>query len=79
MDEQKTSINKPVAVELVKGETYKWCTCDFSQTQPFCDASHKGKTDLKSLHFTAEKDGKAYLCQCKKTKNPPYCDGSHTK
>jgi CDGSH iron-sulfur domain-containing protein 3 len=66
----------PISVELIKGETYYWCSCGRSAKQPFCDGSHKG-TSFKPLVFTPEKDGTAYLCACKHTKNPPYCDGSH--
>jgi CDGSH iron-sulfur domain-containing protein 3 len=66
----------PIPVELKKGETYYWCSCGRSGTQPFCDGSHKG-TSFEPLAFTADKDDTAYLCACKHTKNPPYCDGSH--
>ena len=33
---------EPVLVELVAGETYWWCRCGRSQSQPFCDGSHEG-------------------------------------
>jgi len=80
MEFEITSQNKPQAVELEAGKLYKWCTCDYSMIQPLCDATHKLlPIDNKSLHFTPEKSGKAFLCQCKKTKNAPYCDGSHAK
>jgi len=67
----------PIAVDLKKGQTYYWCACGRSASQPFCDGSHKG-TSFTPLAFTAEKDETAYLCACKQTKNPPYCDGTHT-
>ncbi len=68
--------NKPVAVELKKGEEYYFCVCGRSADQPFCDGSHAG-TGFKPRGFTAESSEKAYLCQCKHTANPPYCDGTH--
>ncbi|HEY5561076.1 MAG TPA: CDGSH iron-sulfur domain-containing protein [Clostridiaceae bacterium] len=69
---QKSSFH----VEVKKGETYYWCACGRSASQPFCDGQHKG-TSFNPFPFTAEKDGKVKLCGCKHTKNPPYCDGTH--
>lgn len=66
----------PILVELKKGETYYWCTCSKSTSQPFCNGAHVG-TSFVPLAFTAEKDETAHICTCKHTKNPPYCDGSH--
>ncbi len=66
----------PYAVEVKENETYHWCSCGRSNTQPFCDGSHKG-TGFEPVAFTAEKDDKLYFCGCKKTKNAPFCDGTH--
>ncbi len=66
---------KPVKVTLEPGEHY-WCACGRSQSQPFCDGSHRG-TVFKPLAFTVEKQKTAVLCLCKHTKKPPYCDGAH--
>ncbi len=68
--------NKPVKVELNKGEEYHFCVCGRSKNQPFCDGSHVG-TGFKPKPFVAADEGDAFLCQCKHTQNPPYCDGSH--
>jgi len=70
--------NKPTKVTMTKGESYYFCTCGRSASQPFCDGSHKG-TDFKPQPFTAEEDGDAYLCACKHSANTPFCDGSHKK
>ena len=67
---------KPVGVELEAGESYAFCTCGRSKTQPFCDGSHQG-TGFVSLKFSVEKSGKKMLCACKQTATPPYCDGTH--
>ena len=68
----------PIRVDLKEGETYAWCRCGISKTQPFCDGSHKG-TEFAPLVFKAETSEEAFLCQCKGTANPPHCDGTHKK
>ena len=70
--------NKPIKAILVKGETYYFCACGKSKSQPFCDGSHAG-TNIQPKNFVAEKDGDAYLCNCKYTCKSPMCDGSHRK
>ena len=61
----------PKKIRLEAGETYYWCACGRSSTQPFCDGSHKG-TDFKPLAFKADETGDAYLCMCKHTGSPPF-------
>ncbi len=65
-----------MVVELEKGEENYFCACGESNSQPYCDGSHR-TTEFQPLPFTAEETGTAYLCMCKQTKNPPYCDGTH--
>ncbi|TNV80552.1 hypothetical protein FGO68_gene2574 [Halteria grandinella] len=70
---------KPYKVGLVQGETYSWCTCGQSATQPFCDNSHKD-THLKPMVFVHEQPtGNYLLCGCKNNKKESgaHCDGSH--
>lgn len=76
MDKPVIALTEPIAVDLKKGQTYAWCACGRSETQPFCDGSHTGTT-FEPLIFTAEEDKKAFLCACKHTKKPPFCDGAH--
>ena len=70
--------NKPVKVELKKGQEYYFCNCGRSNNQPFCDGSHAG-TDFTPLAFSAEEDADAYLCACKHSANKPFCDESHKR
>ena len=76
MEKPVIAQKSPIPVEVKKGETYYWCACGKSASQPFCDGAHKGSS-FTPLAFTAEKDDTVYLCACKQTKNPPYCDGTH--
>jgi len=57
--------------------TYYWCTCGHSSNQPFCDGTHREKSELKSLKVEVERRSRIAFCMCKQTKTPPYCDGSH--
>ena len=68
--------NKPIKVELTKGDDYFYCTCGKSSKQPFCDGAHRGSS-FTPKKFTADETGDAYLCRCKQTNNAPFCDGSH--
>jgi CDGSH-type Zn-finger protein len=68
--------NKPVKVNLSKGQEYHFCTCGQSKSQPFCDGSHVG-TSFTPKVIVSDKEQEAYLCACKHTRNTPFCDGSH--
>ncbi len=70
---------KPIKVALEADKKYAWCTCSHSESQPFCDGSHRAHNATPSMSFEVEEAKEAYLCTCKKTNNPPYCDGAHNK
>jgi glutamate synthase domain-containing protein 2/CDGSH-type Zn-finger protein len=70
--------NKPVKVNLSKGQEYHFCTCGRSRSQPFCDGSHAG-TAFTPRVIVSEEDQEAYLCACKHTNNAPFCDGTHAR
>ena len=76
MEKPEIAQKAPYSVDVKKGETYYWCACGRSASQPFCDGSHKG-TSFNPLAFTPENDETVHLCGCKQTGNPPYCDGTH--
>jgi CDGSH-type Zn-finger protein len=66
----------PVAVEA--GKSYWWCACGRSQTQPFCDGSHKG-TSFSPIEWQAAAAEEAWFCACKRSGKKPMCDGSHKR
>jgi CDGSH iron-sulfur domain-containing protein 3 len=68
--------DSPYEVECKPG-LHSWCACGFSEHQPFCDGTHREKSEMRSFKFTIDETKQVYLCGCKQTKNPPFCDGSH--
>ena len=69
---------RPIAINVVAGESYWWCACGRSKTQPFCDGSHK-VTSFTPIEFKAAKSEKVFFCTCKRSGKRPLCDGSHKK
>ncbi len=68
--------NGPTGFPVKAGETYWWCACGRSGSQPFCDGSHAG-SGLAPVSYAATEDRTIWFCGCKKTQKPPLCDGSH--
>jgi CDGSH-type Zn-finger protein len=68
----------PYPVDVSAGQKVFWCTCGRSDSQPFCDGSHKD-TSFTPMPYTAEEDKTLYFCGCKHTAGAPLCDGSHNK
>jgi CDGSH-type Zn-finger protein len=69
---------RPIAVDVKAGQSYWWCACGRSKSQPFCDGSHKG-SGFSPLEFKPTQDEEAWFCACKRTAGRPMCDGSHKK
>ena len=78
MSDPVVAQKSPYAVEVEAGKAYWWCACGRSQSQPFCDGSHKD-TGFEPVKYEAEEDGTVYFCGCKNTGGKPLCDGTHAK
>jgi CDGSH-type Zn-finger protein len=76
MDTPVIAQRAPIPVDVEAGKQYFWCACGKSQSQPFCDGSHKGST-LTPVKYVAEESKQVYFCCCKHSKASPLCDGSH--
>ena len=75
MTEPKVAQRSPYVLEVRPGK-YAWCACGRSQSQPYCDGSHRG-TGLSPVVETVTEARKVAWCGCKHTRKPPFCDGSH--
>ena len=77
-------MDKPLYVQkypfVLKGEKkkYAWCACGKSESQPFCDGSHKG-TKFTPIIINNDNEGNIAWYGCKSSANAPYCDGRHSK
>lgn len=56
--------------------TYHWCSCVFSESQPFFDGSHQG-TDLKPVPFQVAEPKQVAICLCKATGNAPFFNDTY--
>ncbi|MBE9564611.1 MAG: CDGSH iron-sulfur domain-containing protein [Proteobacteria bacterium] len=66
----------PFGVVVKKDQTYWWCACGLSKSQPFCDGSHKG-TSFEPIKYVADDNVMVAFCGCKQSRIKPYCDDSH--
>lgn len=76
MDQPRRAADTPFGIDVKAGESYFWCACGQSDSQPFCDGSHKN-SGYSPVRFDATEDGKVFFCGCKQTGSQPLCDGSH--
>lgn len=67
----------PFPIEVKAGKKYFWCACGKSQSQPFCDGSHRG-SEFTPMSYDSEADQTLYFCGCKHSNGKPFCDGTHT-
>ncbi len=75
---EPTIADRQPAVLTLAPETYQWCSCGLSTTQPFCNGSHQG-SEFKPVKFEITEAKQVALCQCKHTSTQPFCDGTHAK
>lgn len=78
MTDPVRAADTPFPVDVEAGNTYFWCACGRSASQPFCDGSHTG-TGLTPVKYDAEASKTLYFCGCKATGGAPLCDGSHNR
>ena len=74
----KSAGNSGVELTLEPGR-FGWCSCGYSERQPFCDDSHRleeNATNRKSYKFEVLETVTVKLCLCKATADPPFCDGT---
>lgn len=76
MSDPITASDSPYPVDVEAGKAYFWCACGRSDTQPFCDGSHKG-TDITPIKYQASESSRVFFCGCKQSTDKPLCDGSH--
>ena len=78
MSEPEIGGRAPIRMNVEAGNSYWWCACGRSKTQPFCDGSHK-VTSFTPVEYKPEVSGQVAFCTCKRSGKKPLCDGSHKK
>ncbi|MGK0291373.1 MAG: CDGSH-type Zn-finger protein [bacterium] len=53
-----------------------FCTCQKSESFPFCDGNHRGSS-FKPIKITFQHPSTILLCRCGKTTTPPYCNSQN--
>jgi CDGSH-type Zn-finger protein len=77
MTKPKIAQKGPYVMEVEPGR-YAWCTCGYSQKQPYCDTSHRDHApEMRSLKVEITEKKTVAWCGCKQTGTPPFCDGTH--
>jgi CDGSH iron-sulfur domain-containing protein 3 len=75
MPEPRVAGTRPVVLDLEPGH-YSFCTCGYSENQPFCDGKHIGKGFVPST-LSVDTPQKVAFCLCKHSAKGHQCDGSH--
>ena len=58
----------PYGVEVTEGESYWWCACGKSQSQPFCDGSHKD-TEFTPVEYKPDSSTTVYFLRLQAHRN----------
>jgi CDGSH-type Zn-finger protein len=77
MEIPKIAQKSPI-IQKVQPGIYYWCACGESETQPFCDDSHK-ITNFEPVEIVITEEKNVAWCACKQTGKKPFCDGTHKK
>ena len=77
MSEPVIAQKAPYEQSVTEGESYWWCACGQSKTQPYCDGSHKG-TGFSPVEYVAKRTKNVFFCGCKRSGKTPLCDGAHS-
>ena len=77
MPDGQIAQKEPYMVDVKAGRTYWWCACGLSNSQPFCDGSHKQARGFEPTEYTVQSDTKIFFCGCKHSRAKPVCDGTH--
>jgi CDGSH iron-sulfur domain-containing protein 3 len=76
MAEPNIAQKAPYPIDVQAGQSYWWCACGKSNSQPFCDGSHKGST-FTPVEYKATESTQVWFCGCKHSGTKPLCDGTH--
>eukprot|EP01064_Diplonema_japonicum_P004682 TRINITY_DN1307_c1_g1_i5.p1 TRINITY_DN1307_c1_g1~~TRINITY_DN1307_c1_g1_i5.p1 ORF type:complete len:436 (+),score=123.69 TRINITY_DN1307_c1_g1_i5:37-1344(+) len=82
MARAKVFCKGPIPTAVEAGKTYFWCSCGYSQNQPFCDGTHRSineqyGTKFAPKKFVASATGEEDFCGCRRSEDPVICDYSH--
>ncbi|RNA08759.1 CDGSH iron-sulfur domain-containing mitochondrial [Brachionus plicatilis] len=76
----------PFKFKVEKGKVYSFCTCGYSNNQPFCDSTHKmlwtthlvkKQPKYRPIKYVADDTKDVWFCNCKQSNDRPFCDGTH--
>ena len=55
MNKGKRAGNEPMAVDVIKGKNYAWCSCGLSKSLPYCDNEHRQYNSENSTQYKSVK------------------------
>lgn len=68
----KIATLRSIKIELEGGKSYYWCSYGLSNSQPFCDGSHKD-TGFLPVEYKTEESRIIGFCGCKYSKKGAIC------
>ena len=55
MNKSHKAGSEPIAINVIKGKNYAWCSCGLSKTLPFCDNEHRAYNEQKGTNYKSVK------------------------